>query len=124
MKGARMRRKLVSIGTVLLALALLFTLAPACGNGGEEPEITTTPPTSEAAQNFQITVFNDPHHPDWNWVTVSVFCTLDERHHDLEVNSATIAVSFPDISDVTNVVFYHSSALSHKWPYNEQVYRG
>ena len=44
-----MKRKIVAIGAVLLVLALLLTLAPACGNGDEEvtptpkPGITPTP---------------------------------------------------------------------------------
>lgn len=40
--------KLAGISTVIVTLALLLTLAPACGNGGEEVDLTPTPPTSEA----------------------------------------------------------------------------
>jgi len=39
-----LKKKLISIGAVVLVLALLLTLAPACGNGDdEEPGFTPTP---------------------------------------------------------------------------------
>lgn len=38
-----MKKKLIGIGAVVLALALLLTLAPACGNGDEEPTPGFTP---------------------------------------------------------------------------------
>ena len=38
-----MIKKLISIGAVILVLALLLTLAPACGNGDEEPTPGATP---------------------------------------------------------------------------------
>lgn len=39
-----MKEKLIGISAVVLALALLLTLTPACGNGEEEvPEVTPTP---------------------------------------------------------------------------------
>jgi branched-chain amino acid transport system substrate-binding protein len=38
-----MKKKLIGIGAVVLVLALLLTLAPACGNGDEEPTPGATP---------------------------------------------------------------------------------
>jgi len=39
----KMKSKLISIGVLVLALALLVTMAPACGNGDEEPTPGVTP---------------------------------------------------------------------------------
>jgi hypothetical protein len=109
-----MLRKLISVSLLLLVVALLATLTLSCRS--DEPELTPSPPTSEAeaAEDFRIEVIK-PDSVTWSlsWVTVWIFCDLNDRYQDLEVNSATIAVSFPEISDVTNVMFYSSTMDSH-----------
>ena len=100
-----MLRKLIRIGTVLLALALLLTLAPACGNGAEEPELTPTPPTSEAEQNFliEVTKPDDARQSEWAFIFVYATCKLDLFTNVDKVQSGTIGICFPYLSDVKDI---------------------
>ena len=111
-----MRRKLVSVGIVLLALVLLLTLGPACGNGGEEPELTPTPPKSEAYQHFSIEVVKPTNARvlNWAWVIVWVTCKVEVHYQPDEVNFAFVGVSFPELSDVENVRFWSSTLENHR----------
>lgn len=123
-----MQRKLVNISVVLVALALLLALAPACSNVAEEPKQKSAPLTSEAGQNFLIEVVkpDDARQMDWALVVVWVTCTYQRSHFGYDVDvikGTTVSVSFPDLSDVKNVSFWSSTLENHHtYAPGEKVY--
>jgi peptidyl-prolyl cis-trans isomerase B (cyclophilin B) len=48
-----MKKKLIGVGAVIVAVALVFTVAPACGGGDEEPTPAVTPTPGDTGPKAQ-----------------------------------------------------------------------
>ena len=97
--------KLIRIGSVMLVLLLMLAVTQACSSGVEEPESTPPPPTSEAGQNFliEVTKPDDARQSEWAFIFVYATCKLDLFTNVDKVQSGTIGICFPYLSDVKDI---------------------